>query len=75
MWNGRTILGVCVALYIGSVLIGFDTYSSVCISAAHITHDWQGAPVSRTWAVLISSPEGLEVELPEKGLRSVKIVS
>lgn len=72
---GRTILGVCVALYIGSVLIGFDTYSGVCISAAHITRDWQGAPVLRTWAVSIPSPEGTEVELPEKGLQRVNFVS
>ena len=39
----RSVLVICLGLYVAGVLIGFDNYSSVCISATHIVQQWQGA--------------------------------
>ena len=38
----RGVLFLCVGLYIGGVLIGFDAYNRISISAAHIVHQGQG---------------------------------
>ena len=39
----RSVLILCVGLYVGGALLGFDAYDTVCISAHWVVQRGQGA--------------------------------
>ena len=42
--SGRSVMVLCVALYVGGALLGFDAYDTVCISAHWVVQRGQGTP-------------------------------